>query len=432
MKKGFRRILTGCLMAGLLLAALPVAAAENLKAKDFREIYPAGTPIDITDAANGAQITFHNIDSRITLVGESEEEAYGKTVPVNGLVMKFSNVNFPKATTKTNGVTLAFTLSSEPGSFYSVGSSGLHVRIFSRKEGVSLYVKAAPAPDTGDDVYYPDTPVEGWDRIPANLTIKIFKSGDKYNLQFNDKTISITAGQMEKNIARSGKAFVNIGLMGIQNRDCSMVINQIYQDTSLIGGGATTAKPTTAPPAVKPGTTAPPATTGKTAGPQTTAPSDGTTEAPATSDTQAVSGESSAVPVQGPSKLSADGKLVKINGSAMTMTVKSGLTADEFRAALTISDGFAAKVLAADGTEVAGDGLMAEGQTVDIVSLDTGESAARFQVKLTMEEPEGGLSAGWIVLIVAGVVLVLGGGGFAVWYFFLRGKKAAGSPEKPE
>ncbi|MBS1328283.1 MAG: hypothetical protein HP041_09900, partial [Oscillospiraceae bacterium] len=76
MKKGFRRILTGCLMAGLLLVALPVAAAENLKAKDFREIYPAGTPIDITDAANGAQITFHNIDSRITLVGESEEEAY--------------------------------------------------------------------------------------------------------------------------------------------------------------------------------------------------------------------------------------------------------------------------------------------------------------------------------------------------------------------
>jgi len=403
------------LTVAVICAAMP-AFADNqyLKAENFREIYSGMKPIEITDAANGAQITFHAIDTRVTYVGTREEEEWGRTVPVNGLVIEMSSINYPSVTTKTNGVTLGFTLSQEPGSFYATGSSGVHFRIMHTVDGIFLFIKSAPVAD--EAAYYPMTQISGWTRIPTKLTVKIYKTGSEYNFQFNDYKVKLPADVVEADISRSGKAFVNIGVLGVQNRTVTMVINRIYNDESLLTGGqtTTTARAVTTTEARK--TTLP-------GGADTTATQSGeSTQAEATDTTGAAETTTTDADLSGPSSMTADSSIAIIDGNKMEIKAKKGINVDTFVNAFTIDDGYEIAVFDSNGNRLEGTAAIEEGHTVKVIGSD--KVFAEFRIVLMEDKQTGGLSVGAYIGIILGAVVLLAGAAVAIM-FYLKKRKIA-------
>lgn len=319
--KGFaRRFLALGLSLLLPAGAGAVSAAPGLTAANFREIYPAGEPIECADAADGVRVVFHTDYNRLTYVSPDEEGyEYGKPIPVDKLVLELGGVTIPPVAKDTQRVAFGFTLSQEPGSFFHVGSSGFHVRFYVYPDAVYLGVKWAPGqefgsiekPNTGDDIYVPLTKVPGWKRFPSSLKVQIYKTGTAYTLAFNEFTVTAPAARLEAGISRSGKAFFNIGVEERRNqKPVSMTIRGLYTDPTLGSAPpATTASVTrppsvTAPPAAASGsaaskapaeTTAPPPASAVSAAETTAAPLT-TQAAPDSTDAPA----SSALPADGP------------------------------------------------------------------------------------------------------------------------------------
>lgn len=418
--KRMRMILAFVLVLIMVSSALPVfAAPEYLTVKNFKEIYPASNKAaEITEASNGAQITFHKVDSRVTLVGtgtEPGDDEWGRLMDFNGLVMEFSGINFPKPTTKTNGVTLAFTFSQEAGSFYATGSTGVHIRIFYTVDGMSIYMKSAPAPDT--EAYYPMSGIS-WERFPSKLTFKVYKSGNEYIFKFNEVECRVPADKIEMDLSRSGKCFVNIGVMGIQDRDSSLIVNRIYNDPALTAAPTTTTK--------KPDNT----TTKKPDTSKTPAASTTTTAADATT-TMTAAPDSSQPVLTGPSTMKADSKIARIDGANMAIKAKPGITVADFANAFTIDEGYEIAVFDENGTRLEGTASIADGKTVKVLGGE--QSFAEFTLELMQEaapkgdedaDDKGGAPIGLIIGIVAAVV-VLAGGAVAVWFFVIKKKNGA-------
>ncbi len=319
--KGFaRRFLALGLSLLLPAGAGAVSAAPGLTAANFREIYPAGEPIECGDAADGVRVVFHTDYNRLTYVSPDEEGyEYGKPIPVDKLVLELGGVTIPPVAKDTQRVAFGFTLSQEPGSFFHVGSSGFHVRFYVYPEAVYLGVKWAPGqefgsiekPNTGDDIYVPLTKVPGWKRFPSSLKVQIYKTGTAYTLAFNEFAVTAPAARLEADISRSGKAFFNIGVEERRNqKPVSMTIRGLYTDPTLGSAPPATTAPATrspsvtAPPAASPETsaskapaktTAPPPASAVSAGETSSAPPT-TQAAPDFSDAPA----SSALPADGP------------------------------------------------------------------------------------------------------------------------------------
>ncbi|MBE6886113.1 MAG: hypothetical protein E7486_04105, partial [Ruminococcaceae bacterium] len=345
-----------------VFSAFPASAAdEYLTVQNFKEIYPdANLAAEISEASNGAQISFKKIDSRVTLVGTGEDpgdDEWGRLMKFDGLVMEFSGVNFPKPTSRTNGVTLAFTFSQEAGSFYATGSTGVHIRIFYTVDGMSIYMKSAPAADTA--AYYPMTGIS-WERFPSKLTVKMYKSGDEYIFLFNEVECRVAADKIEADLSRSGMCFVNIGIMGIQNprNPATLIVNKIYNDPTLGKEEETTSKPVTSTPEEsKPVVSTPVESTPEESEPESSAPVESTPE----EDT------SSAPALTGPSSMNADPDKAVIDGANMTIKALKGLTVAEFAAAFTIDEGYEIAVFDADGTRLEGTAAIESGKTVKVM-----------------------------------------------------------------
>lgn len=438
MKKLIADLIVFAILLSSILAMQSVFAAETLTAENFIEIYPmGGMEIEISDDPAGAKLAFKKIDSRVTLCGPTEEEMWGRILPLDTLVIKMSGIAFSTPTSLTNGKTIAFTFSKEAGSFYATGATGIHLRLFSTKDGCFIFAKKADAPDTGDDVYIPYAPIPEWSRTPENLTLKIYKIGTEYTIELNELSWKIPAQKVEENVSRSGKVFVNIGVMGVNNFTLDMVVNEIYNDPSLketVSSSAASSAPVSSAPASSAPASSMPASSADVSSEEEISSAD-LSEDELSSDEEV--SESGSGDVSENTSESEDGKLtgdpnvVKIVNETMTMKVKLGTSYAQLFNALTITGGYEIEFLNPDDRVVLDEtGKLENDSKVRIVSGD--EVLASFNVVVLSDEefdalgapedkPEG-MPAYLIVLIVVLGVAALGGGGFAA-YKFISNKK---------
>lgn len=435
MRKSILKSATVAMLMFSMMVIQPVNAAEVLKAENFIEIYPmGGMEIEVSDDAAGARLKFKKIDSRVTLCGPSEEEMWGRILPLDTMVIKMSGISYSMPTSQTNGKTIAFTFSKEAGSFYATGATGIHIRLFSTKDGCFIYAKKADAPDEGEDVYIPYSPVEGWLRIPENLTCKIYKVGDEYKIELNEKSWRIPASKVEENVSRSGKVFVNIGVMGVNNFTLDMIVNEIYNDPSL-KEIASSSEVSSAPSSSAPSSSASVSSTPQSSIKESSV--DVSSEEQVSSDelSDDMSGDVSDISSddsdtstdessvsEDDGKLTGDPNIVKIDNGTMTMNVKLGTSYAQLFGALTITGGYEIEFLNPDDRVVLDEtGKLENDSKVRIVSGD--EVLATFTVvvlsneefdKLGEEsEEKQGLPGFVIALIVIASLGVLAGGGFA-------------------
>ena len=438
MKKRLASILVATVLCCCMI--LPAGAAEQLSEKNFREIYPAGSPeLDsvIEAAPNGAKITMKRIDTRVTYCGTTEEDEWGKMVSLDTVTLKFEDINMgSKPTNVMNTKCLAVTFSKAPGDFYADCTDGLQLRLFYEKDAVKAYLKKADTPDTGDGIFLEQTVVPGWEKIPEKLTFSAVKNGSNYQFKLNEYGFEVPADKIEQCISRSGKVFVNIGVMGINNYTASYVVNSIYNDPSLKKTETSSSQPTTdnSKPAVssKPSANNSQLSVSSTSTGNTTSSVDN--EMSSETETPVESTEQPVAEVK-PLTLSGNQDVVKINKSDMTMSVKLGTTYEKLYKALTFTEGYEIVFYNPDGREVLDESARLEdGCGVKFVNIATGDEPASFTVAVLDEESfnalqqtntgqnEGGMPLWLIIVIIIGGVVVVGGGGFALYWFVLRKK----------
>ncbi len=443
MKKKIASILSVIALCCCMI--LPAGAAEQLNEKNFREIYPAGSPeLDavVESVSNGAKVTLKKIDSRVTYCGETEEDEWGKMVSFDTITLKFENIDMgSKPTNVTTTKCLAISFSKAPGDFYADCTDGLQLRIFYEKDGVKAYLKKADTPDTGDGIFLDQTQIPGWDKLPESLTITAVKNGSNYQFKLNEFGFEVPADKIEQCISRSGKVFINIGAMGINNYTMSFVVNSIYNDPALKQTAPPVSSNTTNPSSTpntnnnKPSSV--PNNNNNSSRPDTTTDPGTSSDVSSTTTSGDISSTESTQQQTETQPLTMSGKqdVVKINKEKMTMSVKLGTTYEKLYEALTFTEGYDIAFYNPDGREVLDEsGRLENGCGVTFFNIATGDEPAKFTVEVLDEESfnalqqtdaqqsEGGMPVWAIVVIIIAVVVVVGGGGFALYWFVIRKK----------